>query len=74
MSVDSAQAIVGALAGYLVLGLAFALAFITRGIAAIDPAARGMPRLARLLIVPGIAALWPLMLWKWFRQKSPPVS
>ena len=74
MSVETAEAIAGALAGYLVLGLAFALAFVTRGVAAIDPAARGMPRLARLLIVPGAAALWPLMLWKWLTQQSPPES
>ena len=74
MSVETAEAIAGALAGYLVLGLAFALAFVTRGVATIDPAARGMPRLARLLIVPGAAALWPLMLWKWWTQQSPPES
>ena len=74
MSIETAQAIVGTLAGYLVLGLAFALAFVAWGAAAIDPAARGMPRLARLLIAPGAAALWPLLLWKWFTQKPPPVS
>jgi hypothetical protein len=74
MSVETAEVIVGALAGYLVLGLAFALALMTRGVAAIDPDARGMPWPARLLIVPGAAALWPLMLWKWFTQKAPPVS
>ena len=74
MSVETAVAIVGILAGYFVLGLAFALVFVTWGVAMIDPAARGMPRLARLLIVPGEAALWPLLLWKWFTQKSPPVS
>jgi len=74
MSVETAEAIAGALAGYLVLGLAFALAFVTRGVATIDPAARGMPRSARLLIVPGAAALWPLMLWKWWTQQSPPES
>lgn len=74
MSVATAEAIVGGLAVYLVFGLAFALAFVARGLAEIDPAARGMPRLARLLIVPGAAALWPLLLWKWFTQKSPPVS
>jgi hypothetical protein len=74
VSVETAQAIVGVLAGYLVFGLAFALVFVSRGVAAIDPAARDMPRAARLLIVPGAAALWPLLLWKWFTQKSPPVS
>ena len=74
MSIETAQALVGGLAGYLGIGLAFALAFVTRGAAAIDPAARGMPVLARLLIVPGAAALWPLLLWKWFTQTSPPAS
>jgi hypothetical protein len=74
MSVETAEAIVGGLAGYLVLGLAFALAFVSRGAAAIDPAARGMPWLARLLIMPGAAALWPLLIWKWFTRQSPPVS
>jgi hypothetical protein len=74
MSVETAQAIAATLAGYLVLGLAFALAFVSRGVAAIDPAARGMPLLARLLVVPGAAALWPLLLWKWLTHKSPPES
>lgn len=74
MSVETATAIVGTLAGYLVLGLVFALAFVTRGVAVIDPGAQGMPRLARLLIVPGVIALWPLLLWKWLAQPSSPVS
>lgn len=74
MSVQTAEAIVGVLVGYLVLGLVFALVFVIWAAAAIDPAARGMPRLARLLIVPGVAALWPLLLWKWLTQKSPPAS
>jgi hypothetical protein len=74
MSVDTAEVIAGMLAVYLAIGLAFAFAFIARGVAAIDPDARGMPWSARLLIVPGAAILWPLMLWKWFTQKSPPVS
>ena len=74
MSVETAEAIAGGLAAYLALGLAFALVFVMRGAAAIDPAARSMPLAARLLIVPGAAVLWPLLLWKWFTQTSPPVS
>ena len=73
MSIETAEAIAGGLAGYLVLGLAFAVVFVLRGVATIDPAARGMPLAARLLIVPGAAVLWPLLLWKWFTQTSPPV-
>lgn len=74
MSVETAVAVVGALAAYFAVGLVFALAFVTWGIVVIDPAARGMPSLARLLIVPGAAALWPLLLWKWFARQSPPLS
>jgi hypothetical protein len=74
MNVETAEVIVGTLAGYAMLGLVFALAFVSRGVAAIDPGARAMPWPARLLIVPGVAALWPLMLWKWLTQKAPPLS
>lgn len=72
MSIEMAQVIVGTLAVYVVLGLAFALAFVAKGVMAIDPGARGMPWPARLLILPGVAALWPLMLRKWLAQRSPP--
>lgn len=74
MSVDTATVVVATLACYLVLGLAFALVFIAKGVSAIDPDARGMPWPARLLILPGVAALWPLMLLKWLTQRSPPES
>lgn len=74
MSIHTAEVIVALLGVYLVLGLVFALTFVTRGAAAIDPAAQGMPLLARLLVLPGAAALWPLMLWKWLTRQSPPVS
>ena len=74
MSVYPAEIIISAFAVYLAVGLVFALAFVARGVAAIDPDAREMPWPARLLILPGVAALWPLLLWKWSTQKSPPVS
>ena len=72
MSVDLAQWLVGAGAVYLGLGLLFAVAFVTAGASRIDPAARGMPWPARLLLVPGAAALWPLMLFKWVARRPPP--
>jgi hypothetical protein len=39
-----------------------------------DTAALGMPLSARLLILPGMAALWPLVLRKWLQRQTPPVA
>ena len=72
MSVDPARWLAGALAAYGGLGLLFAMAFVVAGAPRIDPAARGMPWSVRLLLVPGAAALWPLMLFKWVARPSPP--
>lgn len=74
MAIDGATAVVWAVAGYLAAGLLFAVAFVARGVERIDPAAHGMPWRARLLIVPGVAALWPLMLAKWLARRGPPVT
>ena len=72
MSVDLARWLAGALAAYGCLGLLFAMASVVVGAPRIDPAARGMTWPARLLLVPGAAALWPLMLFKWVTRRSPP--
>lgn len=74
MTVELAGWIVGVLEGYLAVGAVFGLAFVARGVSRIDPAALGMPLAARVLIFPGVAALWPLMLVKWLRQRVPPAS
>jgi hypothetical protein len=50
---------------YAVAGLLFAVAFVARGSAVIDPSARASPLGFRLLIFPGAAALWPVLLRKW---------
>ncbi len=60
------------LASYLALGILFAIPFITIGIAHIDPAARHAPLSFRLLILPGVAALWPLLLLRWIRRAPAP--
>jgi hypothetical protein len=57
---------------YLAAGLVFALAFVTTGVQRVDPAARGAPWGFRLLILPGAAALWPLLLARWLRGTPPP--
>jgi hypothetical protein len=59
------------LGGYGLVGLVFALAFVARGAAHLDPAAHGMPLPARVLLIPGAALLWPLMLTKWLGHRPP---
>ena len=74
MAFEWAQWLVRGFGLYLAAGAVFALFFMAAGPGRIDPAAKGMPWPARLLLFPGVAALWPLMLKKWVTQDSPPVS
>ena len=57
--------LVHALYVYAAMGLLFALAFVTRGVARIDSQAAGSSWGFRILILPGSAAFWPLLLKRW---------
>lgn len=59
-------------AAYLVVGVPFAIAFAARGAAAIDAVAEHAGWGFRLLILPGAAALWPLLLIKWIAAARTP--
>lgn len=74
MSEGTATLIINGLGLYALFGLMTALVFAFGGVGRIDPAAKTMPIRARLLVMPGIIGLWPLMLVKLARQKEPPVS
>lgn len=67
-----ATALVAAVGVYLAIGVAFAVAFVTRGVGRIDPAAREGSWGFRLAILPGTAALWPLLARRWARGGAPP--
>lgn len=57
---------------YLALGAPFAVAFAWRGAAVVDPAAAHASPGFRVLVLPGAAALWPLLLARWFRASRRP--
>lgn len=57
-------------AAYALAGTVFAIAFVTVGVTKLDPAARGTSWAFRALILPGSAALWPLLAAKWARRKG----
>ena len=72
MPLELARWIVGLLLAYLALGAVFAPAFALAGAQRIDPAARGATWGFRVLILPGAAALWPLLLRRWWLGQPPP--
>ncbi len=69
MAAVVAQVMLVVAAIYAGIGVAFALAFVTRGVTRVDPAAAGSGWSFRLLILPGVAALWPVMAAKWWTAK-----
>ncbi|MBL8878704.1 MAG: hypothetical protein JNG88_06240 [Phycisphaerales bacterium] len=50
---------------YAAIGAAFGILFAWRGVDRIDPAAHGASWTFRLLILPGVIALWPLLMMRW---------
>jgi len=50
---------------YTGIGLLFAIAFLTVGISQVDPDSEGSGVGFRLIILPGVAALWPVLLTRW---------
>ena len=65
MDATLAEALVTAAGFYFALGAVFAVAFAIRGAGRIDPAARSGSLGFRLAILPGAAALWPLLARRW---------
>ena len=55
---------------YLLLGLAFGIAFVIWGIHKVDEDAVGTGLGFRLIILPGMMAFWPVMLLKWLRARK----
>ena len=63
-----AEILIGALTIYALLGVIFAAAFVALGIGRVDPVAAHAPLGFRLIVKPGVAALWPLLLRRWIRS------
>ena len=74
MSLVIAEAIVAVSEAYVLAGVAFALMFLPRGVIRIDPRVATAPKTLRLLILPGIVALWPLLAWRWIAGTHEPLE
>ena len=70
-----ARLVVQAAGAYVAVGVAFALAFLWRGFERVDPAARESSPGFRLIVLPGVVALWPLLARRWLAGRGgPPVE
>ena len=67
-----ATILVDALYLYAAVGLVFGLVFVLTGVSRVDAQAKGTSVLFRLLILPGCAAFWPLLLQRWLRGQTEP--
>lgn len=63
-----AAGLVAALALYALAGAVFAVWFVAGAVDRLDPGARGAGRAFRIVVFPGAAALWPVLLRKWIRR------
>lgn len=70
-SIETVEAILQGVALYLAAGVVFAVLFLLLGLSRIDNGAKGAGLGFRLLILPGLIALWPLMLIRWFSGGQP---
>ena len=53
---------------YVALGLVFGLAFVIFGVTRVQPTALTVG--ARILLLPGATALWPLVLRRWLQARA----
>ena len=57
---------------YAFVGVLFALAFLPRGIVRVDERLHDSPVFVRVMLFPGIAALWPLFAWRCMTGRGAP--
>ena len=55
------------LTAYAAIGVAFGILFVSAGVQRVDAVARDAGFGFRLLILPGVATLWPALLLRWVR-------
>ena len=67
---NAAEWFIGALTLYASLGLAFGVMFVTAGVQRVDPVAQNAGIGFRLIILPGVVTLWPVLLVRLIRGPS----
>jgi hypothetical protein len=55
---------------YFFAGILFAIFFSIKGIQKVDPSTHGSGLGFRIIIIPGVVTLWPVLLIKWIKAKQ----
>ena len=66
-----AAALFSALALYIAIGIVVGLAFVLFGVTRALPHPTPVSAGARILLMPGSVLLWPLVLHRWLKSRSP---
>ena len=74
MPVELAQVVVALFELYALAGVVFAVLFLPRAVTRMDQRVAGSPRALRLVILPGVAALWPLFARRWITGAHEPIE
>ncbi len=74
VSLHVASFVVAVFEAYALTGVGFALLFLPRGVTRLDPRVASAPKTLRLLILPGVVALWPLFAWRWITGAPEPIE
>jgi hypothetical protein len=74
VSIETAKVVVALLELYGLAGVGFAVLFLPRAVVRLDRRLEGAPRTLRLLILPGVVALWPLFAKRWMTGAPEPVE
>ena len=74
MPIESAKVVVALFELYVLTGVGFAVLFLARAIVRLDHRLEGAPRTLRLLILPGVVALWPLFAKRWMTGAPEPIE
>lgn len=72
MNETIASWLVSALGIYLAIGLVFSIPFVLKGVGKNDPAVKGSSVGFRLIIIPGVVLLWPVLLRRWMSNTGVP--
>jgi hypothetical protein len=70
MTPDVVHGALFALATYLVIGSVVAVPFVIFDIGRIDPAAKAAPWTFRALVLPGVVAMWPLLVRRFTQSRK----
>ena len=66
-----ATGVIAAIFAYAGLGVLVAVPMAFRGVGRLDPAARAGTWGFRVFAMPGLVALWPLVLVRWLKAERP---